>query len=310
MQTLSFSTLRILSLGFMAGLLGTIQSSWAAASVEFNRQNEHYLDVLSKGKTVARYMHAHDPSTRESLHATYKPYLHIFDPETGKPITKGPGGQFSHHRGLFLGWNRLITEDGRFDFWHMSGSTQVHRFFSAIKIQKDHSSVTSNIDWVDPNGKCVIKELRTMTFIHDTIPDAIGIIDLETELMPTLDLKLEGDPEHAGIQYRPADQINRKTNEYLFPAEGQNPRKDLNMPWVAQYHEIGSRQYSVVLLNATNNPRPTRFSAYRDYGRFGSFFTQDLIKESTLRLHYRWIILRGKTPPRETIQAWFDRWNP
>jgi len=77
------------------------------AGFSLRDQPGEHLDVLSNGKTLARYMYAHDPSTKESRTVTYKPYLHVFDKDGAVPITKGPGGLFPHHRGIFVGWNSI-----------------------------------------------------------------------------------------------------------------------------------------------------------------------------------------------------------
>ena len=78
-----------------------------------------HLDVIQNGKVIARYMYAHDPSSKESRHETYKPYLHVMSPDGKTPITKGAGGQFTHHRGIFLGWNRIGFKKKSYDLWHM-----------------------------------------------------------------------------------------------------------------------------------------------------------------------------------------------
>ena len=232
------------------------------------------LDVQVSGNTLGRYMFNHDPSTADSLHDTYKPFLHVIDPNSGTPITKGPGGQFTHHRGIFLGWNRLTTEEGRFDLWHMNKGLQVHQSFSRKQVDHKEASFTSNIHWLIPGDRMVINEQRTFRFSHDSNSNTIAIIDLITRLNPSMDLKLDGDPEHAGVQYRPADEVDKKATTYLFPKDSQDPRKDFNMPWVAEYYTLNGNSYSVYHMNHPDNPQPTRYSAYRNYGRFGAFFTK------------------------------------
>jgi hypothetical protein len=266
------------------------------------------LDIQIAGKTVGRYMFAHDPSTSQNLHQTYKPFLHVIDPNSGTLITKGPGGQFTHHRGIYLGWNRLTTDEGRFDLWHMNKGLQVHQSFIKKHNTPESASFTSNVHWLIPEDRVVIDELRTMKFTHDGHRDTIAIIDLTTHLNPKMDLMLNGDPEHAGIQYRPANEVDKKATTYLFPKDGQDPRKDFNLPWVTEYYELNKNGYSVIHMNHPKNPNPTRYSAYRDYGRFGAFFTKSLKKGETLELHYRFVIRRGKPAERDSIQSEFEQW--
>ena len=79
----------------------------ADSGFAFDDKAGDHLDVLLDGKVVARYMYAHDTSTKERRAETYKPYLHVFDAEGKAPITKGPGGKFTHHRGIFIGWKKI-----------------------------------------------------------------------------------------------------------------------------------------------------------------------------------------------------------
>ncbi len=81
------------------------------------------MDVLADGKVVARYIYAHDASTPERLLETYKPYLHVFDAEGKAPITKGAGGKFTHHRGIFIGWSKLTVGGKQYDRWHIAWYT-------------------------------------------------------------------------------------------------------------------------------------------------------------------------------------------
>ncbi len=280
----------------------------SAQAFTLTDSGNHQLDIHIGDKPVGRYMFGHDPSTPESLHQTYKPFLHIIDPETKKPITKGPGGQFTHHRGIYLGWNRLTTDEGRFDLWHMNKGLQIHRSFEEKNITPQSASFTSNVHWIVAGEKVVIDEMRTMTFTHDGLPETIAIVDLTTELSPMVNLELNGDPEHAGVQYRPANEVDKKATKYLFPKEGQDPRKDFNLPWVNEYYELNGKGYSVTHMNHPDNPKPSRYSAYRNYGRFGAFFTKSLDKGEKLTLKYRFAIRKGKPEDRSEIQEDYTKW--
>ena len=84
-------------------------------------------------------------------------------------------------------------------------------------------------------------------------------------------MTLGGDPEHAGVQYRPADEVDSKQTVYVFPKENAGCHKDLDYPWVGETYTLGGQKYSVVQISPPRNPKNTRWSAYRDYGRFGAF---------------------------------------
>jgi hypothetical protein len=81
----------------------------AAGGAGFSLRDKpgQYMDILLDGRVVGRYMYAYDKSTRKRQAETYKPYLHVFDAEGKAPITKGPGGQDTHHRGIYIGWQQV-----------------------------------------------------------------------------------------------------------------------------------------------------------------------------------------------------------
>ena len=121
------------------------------------------------------------------------------------------------------------------------------------------------------------------------------------------DVELNGDPEHAGVQYRPHNDVAAGDADvkakYLFHADGIDPREDKDLPWVAMSYGLGGKRYTVQHMNHPTNPKGTIYSAYRDYGRFGAFFVTTLKKDQTITLRYRFWISRGDIPSRETLAA-------
>lgn len=263
------------------------------------------LDVLLDGRPVARYMYAYDA---QRLHDTYKPYLHVLDAASGQPITKGPGGQFTHHRGIFIGYNRLAMGGKTYDTWHMSAGPQVHQRFLAQEASADRASFTSLVHWNDKSGKPLLEEQRTFVFLRQK-PPVLTQIDAHSRLTAVAgDVVLDGDPEHAGLQYRPANEVQAKLTRYLFPAEGLDPRKDKDLDWVAESYVLDGKTYSVVQMNHPENPKDTVWSAYRDYGRFGAFPKATIAKGDSLDLQYRFRVLAGELPQREAIEQWQDEY--
>src|SRR6185369_14605373 len=79
---------------------------------------------------VVTYMYAYDDSTLERRELTYKTYHHVYGPGTKTIITKGPGGLYPHHRGLYVAWNKTGYDGTESDFWHGSkGNHQRHITF-------------------------------------------------------------------------------------------------------------------------------------------------------------------------------------
>ena len=252
-----------------------------------------YLDVLQGGKKVARYMYAYDTKDKTSAHDTYKPYLHVFSDDGETIITKGPGGAFTHHRGIFIGWNKLGFDGKVYDRWHMKGGEQVHQKFEKTEGGKDSGVFTSVVNWNDNEKQPLVVEKRTMKFMPAEKPGYI-LIDFTSEILaPRGDVVLDGDPEHAGIQYRPANDVDKAKTVYSYCGEKVDLKKDKDLAWIGETYTLSNKQYSVVMMNHPDNTKGTRISAYRDYGRFGMFPKSEIAKGATKTFRYRFMIATG-----------------
>jgi mono/diheme cytochrome c family protein/glucose/arabinose dehydrogenase len=270
-----------------------------------------HLDVLHRGRVAARYVYAHDTSTPARTHDTYKPYLHVFDADGERPITKGAGGEFTHHRGIFIGWNKLGHAGKTYDRWHMQTGAIVHQRFANQQAGAGDASFTSVTHWNDDEGKPLLVEERTLAFAPAPAPARL-VIDFASKLTNARDeeITLDGDPEHAGIHYRPADELVRADTVYVYAKENAKPHEDVNYPWVGQTHTLGGdhggKRYSVVQMSHPDNPKNTRWSAYRNYGRFGAFPVATVKPGEPLLLRYRFLIADGEMPAPEFIQKSWD----
>lgn len=296
------STLRAAILAATTGIGGL-----AAEPLAFKDTPGKHLDVLLDGKVAARYMYEHDTSTKERAHDTYKPYLHVFDAAGEAPITKGAGGDYTHHRGIFIGWNKIGFGGKTYDRWHMKGGDIIHQDFPLQEIKEGAAVFTTRTLWMAEKDKPLLEEKRTMKIT----PGSDGVrlvIDFHSELHAKYGaLSLKGDPEHAGIHYRPAQGVDLKATKYWFPEEKVDVPKARDLPWAAQTYVLRGKKYTVVHLNHPSNPKGTRHSAYRDYGRFGMFFEKDIPADGKLEVRYRFLILDGDFPGRETIaKAWTE----
>jgi len=279
-----------------------------SAGFAFQDKAGEHLDVLSGGKIVARYMYAHDVSTPARQAETYKPYLHVFDTAGTGSITKGAGGSFTHHRGIFLGWNKLSVGGKSYDRWHMKGGDQVHEKFLAKSADKDRATFTSLIKWQgEAADTAILEDERTFTFLPAPAP-GYALIDFSSKIKAVSgETTLDGDPEHAGLHYRPAEEVDRMKTTYIYPVEKADAHKDLDYPWFGESYTVGGKRYSVVYLNHPGNPKGARVSAYRDYGRFGAFWTAKIPAGGTLDIRARFLICEGELPSVEVIQkAWND----
>jgi len=289
-------------------LAGGLMAMPVFGVLEFKDTEGKHLDVVSDGKVVVRYMYEHDTSTKEKHHETYKPYLHVFDAEGKKPITKGAGGKFTHHRGIFIGWSKTQANGKSYDRWHMKGGDIIHQKFSKQEVKEGAAVFTSVTHWMDDQEKAFLEEERTFTITEGVYGGRV-MIDFHTKLSPVSgDVFLKGDPEHAGVQYRPANEVDTKKTKYLFPNGVTKVNGVKDLPWAAENYTLDGKEYGVVHMNAPTNPKGTVHSAYRDYGRFGAFFQKEIKKRESLELDYGFLILDGELPAVGKIDGVWKKW--
>ena len=297
------------SIPLLALLAACIIAPTTSAQFELKDSPGEHLDVMQNGRIVARYMHAHDVSTKERRAETYKPYLHVFDAAGKEPITKGAGGNFTHHRGIYIGWSKLNVAGKAYDRWHMNNGDQVHREFLAQKAGPDGATFTSRVDWtLNDAEEPILTEERTFSFLPAPAP-AYALIDTVSKLKAVGgETRLEGDREHAGLQFRPGAEIVAAETVYVLPGERADPVKDRDYPWFGESFTMRGQRYSVVYFNHPTNPKNAEISAHRDYGRFGMFFRDTIPAGGERTIRARFLISEGEMPPVETIQKVYNEY--
>lgn len=272
-----------------------------------------HMDLAFNGRPVLRYMYAKlDETSKESRSATFKPYHHVFDPAGKRLITKGPGGLFPHHRGLYFGFNKIsYGQKQTADTWHCNnGEFQSHEKVLASEAGPVLGRHTLQIDWHGKDGKVFAQETREMTAYNTT---GGTLIEFATRLDSLAGpIKLDGDPQHAGFQFRATQDVPDKTKAqtyYLRPdGKGEpgkfrnwpNDKQHVNLPWHALSIVLDDQRYTVAMLDRPENPKEARFSE-RDYGRFGSYFEYEIDAKKALELNYRvWVQGGEMTVPQVT----------
>jgi hypothetical protein len=272
------------------------------ADFKFQDTPNDHLDILHNGKTVVRYQYTYDKSSPERLAETYKPILHVFKPDGSGPITKGAGGDFTHHRGWFIGWAKISVNGEKIDRWHMKGGSIIHQKFLSQTADAKSATFKAQLAWEGTTSAPVILEERTITVTEGPAPAYVQL-EMHTELKSQAgEVVLDGDPEHAGFQFRPAQQVNKAKTSYLFPKADADPHKDLDYAWAAENFELDGKSYHVAFLNHPQNPTETRFSAYRDYGRFGAFFKGTIPANGSFQLKARLLVSEETPLTAEFIQ--------
>ena len=269
---------------------GTLLALTQAFAADIKVTPNEAVDIFQDGKAVARFMTAHDVSTPDKRLETYKPYLHVFDSSGAMRLTKGPGFNFTHHRGIMLGFMKITVDGKTYDRWHMKGGDQV-----VTAINPTDDGFVAAIDWqgATAQDKPILTEQRAFEFTKPAAPFYLGI-EMRSTLKPDHgEAKIDGDPEHAGAQFRPSEKIDGTKTTYVYPGKDILIHKVRDLTWVAEVFTIEGKTFTALLLNHPSNPKDTAFSAYRDYGRFGAFPKGVATQESPFKLRYKWLIAAG-----------------
>jgi hypothetical protein len=287
-------------------------------------------DLVVGDQPVIRYMFAYDPSTLESSLQTYKVFHHVFGPGTKTLVTKGAGGHYPHHRGLYVGWNKTSYDGGSADFWHCGVNlksvgpfdSQRHKKIVSQEADARHGAMTTEIHWIDKHDRLIVVETRTISvskYATEASPGYGWQIDWSTKLESRRGvITLDGDRQHAGFQFRAANDVSEKNPaSYVRPSgfpdqpkafevdDRKDPEQHINLGWLTMSYELDGQRFNVEYFENPSLPKPSRYSE-RPYGRFGAFFKTELKPDRPLTMKYRVNVSTGATPPREAVQKRYD----
>ncbi len=261
------------------------------------------IDIKEDERVIASFIHGE---------GQMKAYLAVYDDE-GNLLTN-PGlnpdgstrGRFPHHRGIYVGWNHLHSDLGRDDLWHLRrGEAIVLHQIVEKRGGEDSATLVVDLHWLSANrdddlAGLLLVERRTITVSR---PDGRTRIDHHSKLTASRDIRLEGDLHHAGVQFRADAEVDnhRRRTVYLWepadlpPGGGRVVSDELR--WVNFRFPLHENWYSVTQINPPANK--VQELSWRDYGRFGFFFTERLDRGETLEMVYRFLIDRTDSPAAE-----------
>ncbi len=289
---------------------GCREEEYQTEKYMWERITEHSTRLFVGGLPVIQY--EHPVFDADNIEETKKPFHHVFEPTANRFITKGPGGLYSHHRGIFFGYNHVYVGDSeeRIDIWHArdgerSEHVEIIREFAG-PVMGGHKV---KIHWKDHDGKPFIEEIRDIRVFRQ--PYGETLIDFHSELR-TLDqpVRLDGDRQHAGVQFRASQYVadNRHFTRFIRPPEWshldggeeiEGPEM-YDLPWNAMHFIIDERPFTVSYLSHPSNPQNAEMSE-RLYGRFGEFFPYRVTDGDPLTVKYRFWVTEGKVPSVESI---------
>jgi hypothetical protein len=263
-----------------------------------------------------------DAKTREQ---TYKPFHHVHSPDGKRIVTKGPGGQYTHHRGIYFGFNRITYGDGlKCDVWHCGKPAhQAHENVLSSETGYVLGRHRVQIGWHGAKGEKFAEEQRELTVYNVAGGQFIEFASL-VKSADGNPIKLDGDPQHAGFHFRADNEVSEKTKSQTYylrpdgqgkPGETRNwdakkrEPKAVNEPWKVMSFVLGETRYSALYLDHPGNPKEAR-SSERDYGRFGSYFEYEITKEKPLRVNYRLILKEEEFTAEEAERMSADFADP
>ncbi len=282
-----------------------------------------HTDLLCDGRNILRYVYEPiDTSSPERREATFKPFHHLYDAAGRDFLTKGPGGKYTHHRGIYYGFSKCSYVDASgetqsgIDTWHCRDAYQLHQEVLIQEGVEDHAVQAVTIAWHDKAGAVFATEERQLLVRVDENTSGIQV-DFQSILTPVHGpVTVDGDPQHAGFHFRASNEVAESTAKetyYIRPGTGKgepgatinwkkgDPKDDpalVDLPWKAMSFVTGGERYTALYLDSPSNPKPAVHSE-RDYGRFGSFFVAEATKENPLAVRYRLHIVKGELTPEE-----------
>lgn len=282
------------------------------------------MDLVYEGKPLLRYMYQEvDPTDKDGIR---KPYHHVFDAARETLITKGAGGLYTHHRGIFFGYNKCGVGGATWDTWHCVKGKAFQRHRDVAENVK-HKPILGDlfgghtvlVDWNDKDGKPFARDARRLIAYRPL--GGTQIIDFDTRLEAlSAPVKLAGDRQHAGVQFRASQEVadNQAKTRYLRPAawaklpadKEQNGADFRDLPWNAVQFSLGGVPYTVAYLSHPANLNGAEFSE-RLYGRFGEFIPTQIAPDKPLQLAYRIVVIPNEKVSRDFLEDRYqDYANP
>src|SRR5262249_49806070 len=279
-------------------------------------QPGHHADLLFGNRPVVTYHYERlDLSSSASRVRTYKVFHHLYSPRGDRIVTNGlsadPKVHSPHHRGIFYGYNRISYGTGRTaDAWHCPNRAyQEHERNLGAEAARVWGRHRAAISWHGPD-RTFAEEERELSVYSVS---GGQLVEFASRLVsPAGRVRLDGDPQHAGFQFRAHNDVDALTagqTVYVRPdgvgKPGETRNWDpktrqgpVNLPWNAMSFVLGGTRYTVAYLDQPDNPKEARLRE-RAYGRFGSYFEYTIEEGRPLVVRYRLWLQEGLMRPED-----------
>jgi hypothetical protein len=290
------------------------------------------LSLARSGTTtpILRYMdRPYDNSSKDAREKSYKVFHHLYDPAGKRFVTNGGFTNdnitdpkkllFPHHRGIQYGFMKCTYGPDlkkKADTWHCTGDAHVaHEKTLSAEAGPVLGRHRVLLGWHGEKNERFAAEERELTVYN--VPGGT-LVEFASRLKTTDGkIKIDGDPQHAGFQFRAANEVADKKiaaqTYYLRPDgkgnfgatrnwEPKTKKGPVDLPWDALSFMLDNQRYMVCYLNHPSNPKESRFSE-RDYGRFGCYFEYDLTEKTPLVTNYRLWLKSGEMTQEQAEAA-------
>jgi Methane oxygenase PmoA len=241
----------------------------ASAQVRVTRGTD-LISVEIDGKPLTDFFLAPDGN---------KPYLYPLRTASGITVTRhfpmepfpGETHDHPHHRGMFFSHGDI----NGINFWATERATKAPNDGSMVLrkvVQADgglHSGIIKAVfDGLDPQGKPMMTETRTLTF-HGG-PD-LRIIDFEVVIQALRRLKF-GDTKEGTFGIRLDTELSEDRTGRMINSEGAQMEKNVwgkRAAWVDYAGIVEGKRVGVAIMDNPANPatQPTGMRAVMDYSR-------------------------------------------
>jgi hypothetical protein len=260
------------------------------AQVKITRGTDR-ISVEIDGKPYTEYFLSADGN---------KPYVYPLRTASGILVTRhfpmeevaGETHDHPHHRGMFFAHGDI----NGVNFWATEpnikapnkGSMVLKKVVEAKGGAKS-GTIKAVFDGLDPEGKPMMTETRTLTFYPGS---ELRIIDFEIRIDALRQLKF-GDTKEGTFGIRLATPLSEARSGKMVNAEGGETEKNVwgkQSPWVDYFGPLDGKTVGVAIMDHPSNPRHPTYWHARAYGLFAANifgvrdFTGDKTKDGSLTI--------------------------
>ena len=229
-----------------------------------------------------------------------KPYVYPLRTASGIVITRhypmeefpGETHDHPHHRGMFFAHGDV----NGINFWATEPNIKTPHKGSMVLKQvveakggAKSGTIKAVFDGLDPDGKPMMTETRTLTFYPGS---DLRVIDFEIRIEALRQLKF-GDTKEGTFGIRLATPLSEAKSGKMVNAEGGEGEKNVwgkQSPWVDYFGPLDGKTVGVAIMDNPSNPRYPTYWHARAYGLFAANifgvrdFTGDKTKDGSLTI--------------------------